>query len=655
MNSRLVSSLACLAVARLILVASVGGAAAHQPSERYDIIVRNGTVIDGTGNPPFVADLAIAAGRIAHVGVVASRADVELDATGLYVTPGFINIHSHASPPALATAVNMLSQGVTTEILNADGSGPVDIAPQLAAVERSGLAINVGAYTGFNSAWTSVVGNVDRRAIAEDIATMRAILVRNLEAGAWGVSAGLDYKPAYFATTEEVIDVVKAAAPWRTNFTNHDRVIPETKFSSRAGIAETIAIGARAGLMPVVTHMKVTGSELGTAAASLRLLTDATRRGRYSAADAYPYLAGQTGLGALIIPAWAQDGGREKLLERFKDPATRSRIAAETEEAMTARFGGPQSIYLPDTRRQLTDVMRELGVPAGEAVIRLLEIGNLGAIITFGTEADVIKILQHSTTSVACDCGAAAEGRSTHPRYYGSYPRVLGRYVRELKVLSWPDAIRKMTLLPAATIGMIDRGAIAVGMVADVTIFDPRTVIDHATYAEPGLRSEGIRHVIVNGGLALRDGNATGECHGRTLTRKKYMPSRPAVRDASRQVSAKGDVTSSDGAATLQLDLKVAQYRRTQSASGTFRLTDQGRGRTLEARELGLLQVAKGWATLSARVRVLSSGDEHSAIVVIEQADPWLPDQSPSVTILVEGLGEFSGRLPKGRVRITGA
>ena len=434
----------------------------------FDILIRNGTVIDGTGRAPFRADVAIAGAHIARVGDLSRMtATLEIDAKGLYVSPGFVNLHSHAAPAALATAENMLTQGVTTELLNPDGGGRTDLAEQLRQASVNGLAVNVGAYIGFNSAWTSVVGEADRRPSSDEITRMRDIVTASLDQGAWGVSAGLDYKPAYYATTEEVVEVVKAAAPYRTNFTNHDRVIPETKYSSRAGMAETIGIGSRAGLVPVITHMKVQGREQGSAPQMLAQMRDASARGNYTAADAYPYLAGQTALGALLVPGWAQDGGRDRMLERFKDPEMRARIVAEMEEAMAARFGGPQGVFLPATKRELVDVMKEMDAPAGETVVRLLESENQGAILRFGSEADLTRILQHPSTSVACDCGASLAGRGSHPRNYGTYPRVLGLYVREQKVLTWQDAIRKMTMLPAATIGVIDRGAIAVGMAAD--------------------------------------------------------------------------------------------------------------------------------------------------------------------------------------------
>ena len=531
-----------LAVACLIVL-SIGHAQAQAP--RFDIIIRHGTVIDGSGRPRFDADVGVRSGYIAAIGDLgAEQSTQEIDARGLFVAPGFINIHSHASPDALPTAVNMLTQGVTTEIFNADGNGPLDVAQQMQSLVAAGLAVNVGGYIGFNSVWQTVNGNADKRPTPAEIEQMRALIASGLDQGAWGVSAGLDYKPGYFARTEEVIKIVDVARLARTNFTNHDRITPESNYSSKVGVAETVAIGEKAGLVPVVTHMKAQGLEQGTAGAILASMDQATRRGAYTAADAYPYLAGQSGLGSLIIPGWAQEGGREAMLKRFADPAVRARIITEAEQAMTARFGGPQGVYLPRTQQELTAVMKETNAGAGETIVRLLETAaDPGAILRFGSEADLVKILQHPATSMACDCGASTATR-VHPRFYGSFPRVLGRYVREQKIMSWEEAIRKSSALPAATIGMIDRGLIAVGMAADLVVLDPATVIDRATYEKPSLPSEGIRHVLVNGRAALNNGIATGVRSGRALLRTANMPSR-AMSNADRRVVAKGIASGS--------------------------------------------------------------------------------------------------------------
>lgn len=640
----------------LVLVSMALGAAAlggyAQAPPIYDIVIRRGTVLDGTGLPRFKADVAILNGRIARVGGVPAkdRGREEIDANGLFVAPGFINIHSHASGEALPSAVNMLTQGVATEILNPDGGGPPDVAQQLTRLAERGLAVNVGAFVGFNSAWQNVMGPADRRPTADEIERMRQAIVAGLERGAWGVSAGLDYKPAYFAKTDEVIKVVEVARPWRTNFSNHDRITPESNYSSRTGIAETIAIGEAADLVPIVTHMKAQGVEQGTAAALVDLLRQATARAHYTAADAYPYLAGQSGLGALIIPAWAQDGGRDKMLERFADPAQRARIVQEAEQAMKARFGGPEGVYLPATGRELTDVMREMQVSGGEAVVRLLEQNTAGAILRFGKEEDLVKILQYPATSIACDCGATTSTRM-HPRNYGTYPRVLGRYVRETKTLTWEEAVRKMSGLPATMMGMVDRGFLAPGMAADVTVFDPETVIDRATYEEPAKLSEGIRHVVVNGRVALRDGAATGEQAGRTLTRTVHMPSRAMGIGRSRLVSSRGTVTTAEGA-EVQMTLDLAQPARLRNAAGTFRLTDARTNMTLELRDPGLLQVANRWASFTGRARLMPSKEERTIVVIIDQFDPDASGRPATVIVQTDGDYQLTGTIPASRVAI---
>jgi N-acyl-D-aspartate/D-glutamate deacylase len=603
----------------------MSGAVAYGQTAPFDAVIRGGTILDGSGNPRFEADIAVRNGLIVAIGTVAGAATNEIDAAGMFVAPGFINIHSHASADALPTAVNMLTQGVTTEIFNADGAGPLDVGSQMKTLADAGLAVNVGGYIGFNSAWQAVVGNIDRRPTPEEIDRMRGMISSGLDQGAWGVSAGLDYKPGYFARTEEVIKVVDVAKPARTNFTNHDRITPESNYSSKAGIAETVAIGEKSGLVPVVTHMKAQGREQGTAGQLLASMAQATRRGHYTAADAYPYLAGQSGLGSLIIPGWAQEGGREAMLKRFADPATRARIVKEAEEAMAARFGGPQGVYLPRTEQELTAVMKEMNAGGGETIVRILEqTGDPGAILRFGAEEDLIKILQDPVTSMACDCGASTATR-VHPRFYGSFPRLLGRYVREQKIMSWEQAIRKSSWLPASTIGMSDRGLIALGMAADIVVFDPSTIIDHATYENPALPSEGVKHVFVNGQLALKDSAPTGNKSGRALLRTPNMPSRATNIDLrSLKINAQG------GSHMIAIDL--TQGAGVREAKGLLSVDGV-------QYQPGFLQLTRGWATIGgsgdrAILVTVDQGPPGTAIVKIEGQDEW---HAPALTSTIRG------------------
>jgi N-acyl-D-aspartate/D-glutamate deacylase len=492
---------------RIVLLLALASSLHAQPAP-YDVLLRGGTVVDGTGRPGVVADVAIRNGVIVRVGSLSTlNATTELDARGRIVAPGFINVHSHADPRGLTSAFNMLTQGVTTELLNADGGGPVDLTVQANQLRQSGLAVNVAASVPFNSIWASVNGLSDTRPDSAQRARMRTLVRRGLEAGAFGVSAGLDYKPAYFATAAEVIDVLSVAKPWRTFFTNHDRLTTESGYSSLVGMQETMDVGFGASMVPVFTHMKLQGRSQGNATRILDTMHVESQRGRWVAGDVYPYLSGQTMLVALIIPGWAQDGGVEKMRARFADSSQRARIVREADEAIAARFTGAAGILLGDDNSTLQQYMLGAQIASpGEAVVRILETRMPSAILGFGAEADLVRLIADPDMVIACDCGAASQ-RVAHPRFFGTFPRVLGRYVREQRVLPWEAAIRKMTWLPASLMGLLDRGLIAPGMAADLVVFDSTTVLDHATYANPTAPSTGIVHVVV--GLRLTSGEFT--------------------------------------------------------------------------------------------------------------------------------------------------
>jgi N-acyl-D-aspartate/D-glutamate deacylase len=607
----------------LALAACASPPTAVAPSPRhaaFDLIVRGGSVLDGTGRPAYRADIGVAAGRITRIGDLSRHtAATVIDASGLVVAPGFINIHSHAS--ALSTAANMLKQGVTTEILNPDGLGPLDVARQLVAVESGSPAVNVGAYAPFNAAWERVVGTIDRRPTTAQVAQITALLERALEAGAWGVSAGLDYKPAYYAKADEIVAALVPLRGWRTNFPNHERLTPETGFSSMAGTRETIEIGERAGLVPVITHMKLQGREQGKADAVLAMMRAATARGVYTAADVYPYLAGHGSLIQLLIPGWAQEGGRAALVRRLGDSTARARIVRETEAALVARVGSPANVRVLGRNQTIADLMPVLGTTSpGEAIARIVEVESPEMIATFGAEPDLVKILQYPDAAIACDCGAARS--SAHPRGFGTFPRVLGHYVRESPALSLADAVRKMTGLPATIVGMVDRGFIAVGMAADLTVFGAATVIDRATYERPMEWPEGVRFVAVNGRIALRDGEPTGVRAGRGLRRTRAMPSRPMSISSSRALR----VEAEDGGRRITLDL----------AGGRLRVT--GAGLTLEGTEFGLLQTAPRWSSVTGIARDAATGVELGVVLIVDEV-------GGSVTLHVDGRPALVWRL----------
>lgn len=633
-------------VAAAALVGATASAQSTQPPQ-YDVVIRGGSIVDGSGGAPYRADIGLIGGHIAIIGTLdAARAGKVIDASNQFVSPGFINIHSHARTDAVATAASALLQGVTTELVNSDGgmTGPAgDVVAGLGMFSSDGLAVNVAPFVGFNAVWAAVVGNEDRRPTSGEIGRMQTMIVSALESGAWGVSSGLDYKPGYYARTGEVIEIVKPAAPHRAIFTNHDRFAPPS-FSSLEGIAETIEIGQKSGLIPVVTHMKLWAKERGRADEAIDMLRRSTQAGHYALGDAYPYIFAQSGPAGLLLPGWSVDGGREKMLERFKDPAMRARIASETEEQLVARVGGPEGLYITQQKRYLPAVMQEMNAPAGETIIRLLEQGDVRTLFTFGSEEDVDTLYRYPDMVMACDCGATTTTR-THPRNYGAFARFLAEYTRKRQLFPWQEAIRRMTALPAATIGMIDRGLLAPGMVADIVVFDPATVTDRSTIEKPSLLSTGISTVLVSGVLAVEDGRVTGEQGGRPLLRGADMPSRPMAVGKAGKWSLKGAVLgSADGAApaSITASASIRQASGAVAAEGDFSLS--GGGWAFKAERLGPVQSAEGWIGFSGWGST-GDGTQRPFIVTIDRKSA-LAARGTAVVTVRSGEHRWSGSIP---------
>lgn len=612
---------ALIAAAALSIAASALAAPAQDDS-CYDLIIRRGFLLDGSGAEGVSMDIAIRGDRIIRTGdLVNACAASEIDARGLYVSPGFISLHDHSVPQAWATAENLLTQGITSVITNADGRGEPDLDAQLQSSE--GYGVNIGAYIGFNSVWQSVMGMNDRRPTPAELQRMRKLIAAGIEAGAWGVSAGLDYKPAYWASTDEVTEVVRAAAAARSNFPNHERVSQANGESSLAGIAETIAIGERTQLMPVITHMKLQGRDRGKVEELFELLDRAASRGVHVGADAYPYTYGYTGsVAQLLFPAWAQEGGREATLARLARHELRPRIAAEIERQIESRWMGIEGIFFPKARRGLKEAMRELELTdPGEAVIRLYEQGDEPIILHFGQEQDVRAILADPRVAISCDCGATL-AEYGHPRYWGAYPRFLGRYVREQRLVSWQEAVRRMTALPAAMAGMTERGLLRPGMIADLTLFDPRTIIDRSSIEEPTQRSVGIRHVIINGEVALKDGAPLGARAGKLLRRSPHMPSRPMNVNNARRVVAHGSARNelrNDERMSVELDVSRDSGTQ-QRPRGHLRLVDAAGRTVIDMKDPAVLQTSQGWASVTG-VGQWNSSTLQPINVIVEAAD----------------------------------
>lgn len=626
---------------RIVLAAAIALLATPAAaSAELDAIVRGGTVFDGSGLPGRVADIGIEDGRIHRIGDLSgARAKATYDARGLNVTPGFIDVHAHTDTGApLADAKSALTQGVTTEMLGPDGGGEFAIAAQLAQLRSVGKGINVAPYVGFNTVWEDTMGQADVRPTEAQLERMRARIEQAMREGAWSVSSGLGYTPAAFARTDEVIEVVKAARPWRAMFTDHIR--DETNLVMES-TNENLVIGQQSGLMAEVTHMKVAGPlNWGKSSTILRLQAGSRAAGTHAGGDVYPYTAAMTGL-AFYVPQWAKDGGVDAMLARFADPAQRARIDKEVSDFVVADVGVPENIAFPSlANKTLKDFVAEYGgVTIGEAVMRILEAhrGDIGAVMHIGSEDDLKRFLADPFVSISSDGGVTDSGE-THPRHYGAYPRVLGRYVREQGVLGWAEAIRKMSGLPATMAGMVDRGFLAEGMAADVTVFDPRTIVDRATFAEPRQYAEGVRWVFVNGRLALDRGESTGARSGAALARASSMPTRPQSVGA-RRASVAGRVTPVDGSRPLALRLALAQGARDPSARGT--LTVPGR---LRATRLGTLQTAPGWLSITGIGRT-PGGAERAFLVTVDERDPLARPGETRATIRIDGAGEVHGTL----------
>lgn len=652
-RSIIFSLLSILFLMSSILSATTSTTKVQADENEYDLILRNGTVIDGTGSASYKADVGIKNGYIYSIGDLSEAATTEeRDVEGQVVAPGFIEVHSHANEDLLPVAKSSLTQGVTTEMLNPDGFGSADITDKF-DLEEDGLAINIGAYLGFNAVWEEVVGENDREPTKAEIEEMQNLVQKGMEDGAWGISSGLTYTPGAFAETEHIIEVVKAAKEWRTNFPSHirnenDHVVDAT--------AEIIEIGEQAGLVPVITHMKVMGPDnWGKSVETIGLIQDAIQRGTYAAADVYPYLASQTGITA-IVPNWAEDGGRQAMLERFNDPELRPQIAAEIEELILSRGESAADVYFPEKRQTLQDIAESQDVSPGEAVMRILEDeGNIRTIYYFGDEEDFKRILQNPTTAIGSD-GGVTDSESIHPRRYGTQPRVLGKYTREEGLLELEEAVFKMTGLPATMIGITDRGLLKEGMVADITVFDPATIIDRATFDTPKQYSKGIQLVYVNGKLALENGELTGAQSGEALKRSGNMPSRPESFSKNTSVDLKGkllDVTPPRNGQKPEVSISINQEAY-GDATGTVSFEDKAAGIKLENVEIGQVQTLdESWASFTGIGAVDDSQETKAFSIIIEKNDPMLSDARATITIKIEDEYEYKGLLAPNKVDIS--
>ena len=494
--------------------------------------------MDGSGNPWYRADIAIKGDRIAEIGQLSKlEAKRVIDANGLVVAPGFIDPHTHALRGIfeVPNAESALLQGVTTLTEGNDGSSPYPIDRHYDDIDNLRISPNWAVFVGQGTIRQRVIGFGLRKATADEMERMKQMVRDAMEQGALGISTGLFYVPGSFTSTEEVIELSKVAAEYDGIYISHIREEAAQLIDS---VQETIRIGEEADIPVQITHHKVIGVEnWGASLESLRLVDEARDRGVDVTIDQYPYTASQTSINALI-PQWAQAGGREEMLSRLDSAETYSTIKNEVVAKILYDRGGgdPKNVFIsrnswdPDMAgKNLAELAIEAGLEptpenAADVVFDIIRGGGATAVYHAIGPEDVDRIMQHPATAIGSDgpVGVFGEG-APHPRQYGTFARVLGLYVRERKVLSLEDAIRKMSSQSARRLGIHDRGLITEGYFADIAIFDPDVIVDKATFENPHQYAIGTKFVLVNGAVVVENGQHTGARPGRILHGPGYL------------------------------------------------------------------------------------------------------------------------------------
>jgi N-acyl-D-amino-acid deacylase len=524
----------------LLLMAGLASA------QDFDVVIRGGTIVDGAGNPAYAGDLGIRQGKIAAMGRLAGKtATRTIDATGLTVAPGFIDIHNHSDYSLVqdGNAQSMIRQGVTSMIFGEGGSAAPsrrwkDFDAYFAQLLKQGISTNIGSYVGSSEIWTFVHGQKAGPPSAEELQKMRALVKEAMTQGALGVASSLSGPPGSWIDTDTLVAMCEVASQYGGIYSTHMRTEGRGVFES---VAEAIEIGRRAHVPVDIIHLKIAEHEMWGQMPELTASIAAARaRGQDVQANVYPYRAGQNNLSS-IIPPWAHEGGSQALIQRLKDPSLRTRLENEINHGIpgtnwynhytaTGSWEGMLLVSLsnPDYKKyegkRMNQVIQATGKSGIDTLFDLL-INNGGSVPTVyfhHSEDDMRYALKQPWASIGSDGTAVTEegplaAGNPHPRYFGTFPRVLGRYVREEKVLTLEDAIRKMTSANAAKVRQFDRGLLRPGMAADVTVFNAATIVDNATYEKPHQYATGIEYVIVNGKLVVDKGQHTGARPGTIL------------------------------------------------------------------------------------------------------------------------------------------
>lgn len=556
----------------LVLVAVLLTPALEAQVEAYDLIIMNGRIVDGTGNPWFYGDVAIRGDRIVKVGRVGpGRAIRRIDARGMIVAPGFIDMLGQSELNLLIDprAESKVFQGITTEVTGEGGSpAPLNdyilkenepffkhfnitadwhtLAEYFSRLERSHAAINLATYVGATQVRQYVLHDENRAPTDAELDEMRKLVAQAMEDGAVGISTSLVYAPAFYAKTEELIELAKVASRYGGVYATHMR---NESNAIMPALDEAIRIGTEANIPVEIFHLKMAGKpNWGKMRDVIARIEAARARGLDITADQYPYVAGATSLGA-AVPPWSHEGGTAKFVERLKDPATREKLKQEMRapsnnwENFYLGAGGGEGILISGVLnrelakyegKRINEVARMMGTRDGQpdeidALFDLLIADNAqtSMIVFLMSEDDVKLALRQPWVSVGVDHGAVAqsgplaEGKA-HPRGYGAFPRILGRYVRDEHVVTLEEAIRKMTSLAANRVHLVDRGLLKPGFFADVVVFDPQQIHDVATFEDPNRLSAGMRYVLVNGGVVIFAGKQTNALPGRPLRGPGY-------------------------------------------------------------------------------------------------------------------------------------
>ena len=559
-----VSSLLCVAAA-LLSSSLPAGEAANPP--QYDLLIRNGRIVDGTGRAGYVADVAVKGDRIARVGKLrGARARRVIDAKGLVVAPGFIDMLGQSEVNLLIDprAMSKVMQGVTTEVTG-EGSTVAPMNERLAAedadyyrrfnltvdwqtfgdyfgrLEKQGTGVNVATFVGATQVRAYIVGFDDRPPTADELIAMRRVVAQAMEDGALGLSTSLQYVPARFAKTNEIVELAMAAKRYGGIYATHQRSEANAIDSS---LEEVFEIGRRARVPVEIWHLKTAYKKnWGRMPEVLKRIEAARARGQDVTADVYPYTAASTSLSA-CLPPWALEGGTARMLERLRDPKTRERLKRDITsdskdwENIFLGSGGAGGVLISTVvnsslenlqGKRLAEIAAEQKKDDLDALFDLIlaDHGETDAIYFMMSEDDLRAALRAPYVSICTDSAArATDGPLSkdkgHPRGWGSYPRILARYVREEKLLTLEEAVRKMTWMPATRVGLKDRGVIRQGAFADITVFDPQTVRDRSTFENPNQYPEGIPFVITNGQLSVDNGQRTTALAGRVLRGPGY-------------------------------------------------------------------------------------------------------------------------------------